>query len=356
MKTACRWVTLALSLSPLACMNEGEPGSERAQAAIRPSVKGSPSAAWLADIRARLEASERAISPTAAGFEAASPSQRLKVAWDPRGVSFSPLTQRLGRDFEVTARLRAVARGSQAWSLSPGAAATELGDCQSDGSRGLEGECQRRLEINHGVLRETWENLGDRIQQAIHIDAPLPGSRSGPLDIEMDIDGAVVEIEGDGVAKLVARDGGATIRAELRAISAAGEPVPFTATGSISSLSFSFPDMSNIGDFLVIYSLGSAAWQMEGNDRRAYFGSEMTSAGDVNGDGYDDIIIGCRSCENGQADEGRAFVFHGSSTGLAKSVSWIGEINRAYTYFASEVDAAGDENGDGYDDVVVTSS
>ena len=40
-------------------------------------------------------------------------------------------------------------------------------------------------------------------------------------------------------------------------------------------------------------------------------------AGDVNGDGYADVIVGARFYGAGQTDEGAAFVFHGSASGVA---------------------------------------
>ena len=43
----------------------------------------------------------------------------------------------------------------------------------------------------------------------------------------------------------------------------------------------------------------------------------MATAGDVNGDGFSDVIVGAYSYDNGETDEGRAFVYHGSAAGLA---------------------------------------
>ena len=41
----------------------------------------------------------------------------------------------------------------------------------------------------------------------------------------------------------------------------------------------------------------------------------VAGAGDVNGDGYADVIVGAPLYENGQTDEGAAFVFLGNSSG-----------------------------------------
>lgn len=41
--------------------------------------------------------------------------------------------------------------------------------------------------------------------------------------------------------------------------------------------------------------------------------NSISTTGDVNGDGYSDIIIGAHLYDNGQSNEGRVFVYHGSS-------------------------------------------
>ncbi|MDX1390168.1 MAG: integrin alpha, partial [Acidobacteriota bacterium] len=40
-------------------------------------------------------------------------------------------------------------------------------------------------------------------------------------------------------------------------------------------------------------------------------------AGDVNGDGFSDVVIGARFFENGQIGEGAVFVYYGSTIGPA---------------------------------------
>ena len=52
---------------------------------------------------------------------------------------------------------------------------------------------------------------------------------------------------------------------------------------------------------------------MEGNQASSRFGYSARTAGDVNGDGVDDVIIGAYKYDNGQVDEGAAFVYLGSS-------------------------------------------
>ncbi len=95
------------------------------------------------------------------------------------------------------------------------------------------------------------------------------------------------------------------------------------------------------------------SWSMEGNQADANFGHVVASAGDVNGDGYGDVIIGAPYYDNGQVDEGRAYVFLGSPAGLSAAPAWTFESDRTGARLGWSVASAGDVNGDGYGDVIV---
>jgi len=97
----------------------------------------------------------------------------------------------------------------------------------------------------------------------------------------------------------------------------------------------------------------SPAWTAEPNQASAYFGGSVATAGDVNGDGYADVIVGAHMYDNGQADEGRAFVYLGSGAGPGASPAWTAEADQATAGFGTSVATAGDVNGDGYADVIV---
>ena len=80
----------------------------------------------------------------------------------------------------------------------------------------------------------------------------------------------------------------------------------------------------------------------------------MATAGDVNGDGYADVIVGAPYYDNGQTDEGRAFVYLGSAAGPgAEPRPGPPRATRRARSFGCSVATAGDVNGDGYSDVIV---
>ncbi len=97
----------------------------------------------------------------------------------------------------------------------------------------------------------------------------------------------------------------------------------------------------------------SEEWTAVGEAASDYFGTSVASAGDVNGDGYEDVIVGAFGNAGNGSNAGETYVYHGSSSGLSSSPDWSDQGETAGDYFGSSVAAAGDVNGDGYDDVIV---
>jgi hypothetical protein len=96
-------------------------------------------------------------------------------------------------------------------------------------------------------------------------------------------------------------------------------------------------------------------WSFESDRAGAWLGVSVASAGDVNGDGYTDVLVGAAAYSNDETAEGRSYLFHGSAEGLLTTPSWVVESNQPYAYFGSSVASAGDVNGDGYGDVIIGS-
>src|SRR5437016_3992559 len=53
---------------------------------------------------------------------------------------------------------------------------------------------------------------------------------------------------------------------------------------------------------------------LDADQANAQFGYSVASAGDVNGDGFNDVIVGARAYDNGESNEGRAYVYLGSAS------------------------------------------
>lgn len=88
-------------------------------------------------------------------------------------------------------------------------------------------------------------------------------------------------------------------------------------------------------------------------------GRRMAGVGDVNGDGYDDFIIGASKNDDNGFDSGKTYLFLGRenidwgedhSLGLADAI-FVGEARRDQS--GRRVSGAGDPNHDGYDDFLI---
>jgi hypothetical protein len=125
---------------------------------------------------------------------------------------------------------------------------------------------------------------------------------------------------------------------------------------------------SNSGQTYLILGKPSG-WQMDadlsnanasfiGEDIGDYCGYSVDGAGDVNGDGYDDILIGAYGDDDGGTSAGQTYLFFGKASGWAMNKD-LSQANASFwgedigDYSARTVAGAGDVNGDGYDDFIV---
>jgi hypothetical protein len=107
--------------------------------------------------------------------------------------------------------------------------------------------------------------------------------------------------------------------------------------------------------------LGSRGFRISGDTSHAFAGDSVAGAGDVNGDGYDDVIVGMPGANhNDRYKSGSAYVLYGASTGTDIDLSTLdpgqGFRMDGPTFddeAGKSVNGAGDINGDGYDDVIV---
>ncbi|HKB08075.1 MAG TPA: integrin alpha, partial [Candidatus Polarisedimenticolia bacterium] len=115
---------------------------------------------------------------------------------------------------------------------------------------------------------------------------------------------------------------------------------PEIASAGLAYLYFGGPAIDLVADLVISPPPGGAGW----------FGISVASAGDFNGDGYPDFIIGAQQ----SGYEGKAFIYYGGpSLDGIPDVTLTGESTGQLIAFGASVGSAGDVNEDGFDDVIV---
>jgi chitodextrinase len=95
------------------------------------------------------------------------------------------------------------------------------------------------------------------------------------------------------------------------------------------------------------------ALTLNGQSTDDNFGTSVGGGADVNGDGYDDVVVGAWMNDAAQTDAGRAYIyFGGPSMDATADVILTGEPIPS-GWFGVSVAMAGDMNGDGFADVIV---
>jgi hypothetical protein len=109
---------------------------------------------------------------------------------------------------------------------------------------------------------------------------------------------------------------------------------------------------------------GTIGFKINGAAAGDFLGISVSAAGDVNGDGIDDLIVGATHATGDVADSGAAYVIFGKTTGFAANLN-VTELTGANGFkisgestaaFTGSVGAAGDVNADGIADVIVGAS
>src|SRR5262249_12317098 len=154
------------------------------------------------------------------------------------------------------------------------------------------------------------------------------------------------DINGDGLGDLLVGAWGADPHGSLSGQSYVvfGKSSGYTANLDLSSLD------------------GTNGFALSGAGAGDYSGYSVASAGNINGDGLGDIIIGASGAHPHGSFSGASYVVFGRSGGVGANVDlsaldgsngFVLNGERAYDVSGSSVASAGDVNGDGFDDIIV---
>nr|MBC8329289.1 FG-GAP repeat protein [Planctomycetota bacterium] len=123
-----------------------------------------------------------------------------------------------------------------------------------------------------------------------------------------------------------------------------GEGAPALSGGATRGAAFAGPGRVYDG------ATGSAIWQFGGASSGSHFGGSVAGAGDTDGDGFADLIVGAEEAEpGGRVRAGSAYVYSGATGSLLRQFDGAA----AGDALGYSVSGAGDVDGDGAADLVV---
>jgi len=307
------------------------------------------------------------------GLQAPNRAQNLRTYFRKDGVQITG-RESAHPEWNLKLRLSEWGREDQLQTISPVEPTLDKAEKNSPSNR---------VVYDHGTLTESYTNTENGLEQKFTLKEAPEGD--GPVLIQLNLTGENVETilgeqaneKENASTRISFKSAGNTMFqcAQIKATDANGKDVP--AHFEKSNTGHAVDLLVDTGNIEVVYPItlsmlyaSESKWLLptssglnltfnslvESNQTNGQLGA-VACAGDVNGDGYDDVIVGAHWYDNGQIDEGAAFLFFGSPSGLVgkdpSTCAAILESNQDDTEFGCSVSGAGDVNGDGYSDVII---
>jgi hypothetical protein len=205
---------------------------------------------------------------------------------------------------------------------------------------------ENRIEYHRGVGPVEWyRNDEEGLTQGFTFAEPPPGGqRDEPIEVQLNLSGNLVPgIAASGVeVELRTAAGVDALRyGALRASGADGTPLPARLSLNGSALSVQVDDAGAVYPVeieLAIRGLPpTAEWGLTFGSAGATFGASAATAGDVDRDGYSEVIVGAPNYDAGQDEEGGVFVYYGSAGGLYTFADWYKTMGQGGAHFGDAV-------------------
>ncbi len=302
------------------------------------------------------------LSLLAAGFVSSAHAQTLSKSFDVDTVGAKATLVGLG-NIQVDRNGQFRIGPSDAWSLKSGKlnkakwnlAVDYLGagrDKLTSGQSDFDVQSNVvNIEFANSILK--YERDGSQIEQIVVVKASPAGTGDLRASFSMS----------ESFSYALDKDGGFTVNDREKTVLKFGALTTFDAKGRIlpshieitnNVVTYVVEDEGAVYPVTIDPIVSTPSVTIEGQNG-GQFGFSFDSL-DINGDGFQDLIIGEDRYTNPENVEGRIYLFLGSANGLAATSVWELESDEANARFGAKVRNLGDINGDGNDDFAISAA